>query len=377
MACLNVANFGPIKRIASTRKGLEERKVTMLIGPQGSGKSTLLKLLCACHWLEKAYAKGLLAQNAFQTADLLKHQFDYYRMASYEQEDTVIDFQGEVLHLSYRHGKLDVDFKQGGQPPAKLLYVPSERSLVSLMKDYKAMRKLPESLLDFMGDYDSAKKYMVGDLNLGLPATSARYDAGCDQMWILHSKNKTRLEEAASGYQSLTPLKLTVEWAGNLQGKEDGDSLEERMARMKQRKLNATDASFGFLNFVEEPEQNLYPDAQVRVLNFLLSMANLRSQNKLMVTTHSPYLLNALTLAVKAGQILQVKKTAGKNMVRILPLKAAILDDDYAVWQLDEKGVVRKLEDFHGLPLDENFLNTAMGKFNSDFGKLQELEDEN
>ena len=181
MACLNVANFGPIKRIASTRKGLEERKVTMLIGPQGSGKSTLLKLLCACHWLEKAYAKGLLAQNAFQTADLLKHQFDYYRMASYEQEDTVIDFQGEVLHLSYRHGKLDVDFKQGGQPPAKLLYVPSERSLVSLMKDYKAMRKLPESLLDFMGDYDSAKKYMVGDLNLGLPATLARYDAGGDQ----------------------------------------------------------------------------------------------------------------------------------------------------------------------------------------------------
>ena len=149
------------------------------------------------------------------------------------------------------------------------------------------------------------------------------------------------------------------------------------MARMKQRKLNATDASFGFLNFVEEPEQNLYPDAQVRVLNFLLSMANLRSQNKLMVTTHSPYLLNALTLAVTAGQILRGKKSVGKSLARILPLKAAILDDDYAVWQLDEKGVVRKLEDFHGLPLDENFLNTAMGKFNSDFGKLQELEDEN
>ena len=40
----------------------------------------------------------------------------------------------------------------------------------------------------------------------------AAEDADGDQMWILHSKNRTRLEEAASGYQSLTPLKLTVEW---------------------------------------------------------------------------------------------------------------------------------------------------------------------
>ena len=377
MACLHIENFGPIKRIVSSRKEIDERKVTMLIGPQGSGKSTLLKLLCACHWLEKAFCKGLLRKSDFQSAEVLLRQFAYYRMASYEQQDTVIDFLGEVLHLSYRHGKLDVDFMQGGRPPAKLLYVPSERSLISLMKDYKAMRKLPESLLDFMGDYDSAKKYMVGDLNLGLPATAARYDADGDQMWILHSKNRTRLEEAASGYQSLTPLKLTVEWAGNLQDKEDSDSLEERMARKNHKPMKAIDASYGFLNFVEEPEQNLYPDAQVRILHFLLSIVNMRSRNKLMLTTHSPYLLNALTLAVKAGQILQSKKTARRDIAKILPVKADVLDDEYAVWQLDDKGIVKKLDDFHGLPMDENFLNTPMGRFNSDFGKLQELEDEN
>ena len=64
-------------------------------------------------------------------------------------------------------------------------------------------------------------------------------------------------------------------------------------------------------------------------------------------------------------------------MAKIVPLDSVVSDNDYAVWQLDEKGVVRRLDELHGLPLDDNLLNTAMGKFNSDFGKLQEMEDGN
>ncbi len=376
MACLNVRKFGPITRIDSSRTGLDERKVTMLIGPQGSGKSTLLKLFCACHWLEKAFCKGILGEKDFQSADLLRRQFAYFRMSSYEQECTVIDYQGDVLHIGYRHGKLETKIMQGGHAAAKLLYVPSERNVIALMKDYKAMRKLPDNLLDFMGDYDSAKMVMTGNRTLGLPETEASYDAGGDQMWVIHGKQKTKLEEAASGYQSLAPLKLTVEWAGSLDGENDSDSLEKRKARQNRKTTDTVNALYGgFLNFVEEPEQNLYPDAQVRILHFLLAVANMRSSNSVMLTTHSPYLLNGLTLAVKAAQILKANKKFGRATAKIVPLASVVSDDDYAVWQLDEKGVVRRLDELQGLPLDDNLLNTAMGKFNSDFGKLQEMED--
>jgi predicted ATP-dependent endonuclease of OLD family len=44
-----------------------------------------------------------------------------------------------------------------------------------------------------------------------------------------------------------------------------------------------------FINIVEEPEQNLLPDTQIRMLFSLLSYRNLNEKNKLIVTTHSPY----------------------------------------------------------------------------------------
>ena len=59
-----------------------------------------------------------------------------------------------------------------------------------------------------------------------------------------------------------------------------------------------------FLNVVEEPEQNLFPESQMKNLAFLLEAANVNDENKIVMTTHSPYVLSYITLAAKSYELM-------------------------------------------------------------------------
>lgn len=59
-----------------------------------------------------------------------------------------------------------------------------------------------------------------------------------------------------------------------------------------------------FLNVVEEPAQNLFPESQMKNLAFLLEAANVNDENKIVMTTHSPCVLSYITLAAKAYELM-------------------------------------------------------------------------
>ncbi|MDM1395589.1 AAA family ATPase [Myroides odoratimimus] len=133
-----------------------------------------------------------------------------------------------------------------------------------------------------------------------------------------------------------------------------------------------------FLNIVEEPEQNLYPSSQRIMLNSLLALNNELDENRLVITTHSPYLINYLTLAVKGKMVLD---TIGDNQEKrerfhkIVPEESVINGEELVIYQLDEKeGTIRKLDTYKGMPSDENWLNEQLGEFNDDYATLLEIE---
>ena len=114
------------------------------------------------------------------------------------------------------------------------------------------------------------------------------------------------------------------------------------------------------------------------MLNSLLEFNNMNFGNKLIMTTHSPYLINYLTLAVEANKL----KLRGDNdelklkLNEIVPLASTLDGSDLAVYQLDEKnGTIEKLKDYKGLPSDENYLNEGLAESNDEFSKLLDLED--
>lgn len=78
--------------------------------------------------------------------------------------------------------------------------------------------------------------------------------------------------------------------------------------------LSAVSSQFNktaFINIVEEPEQNLFPVSQRNMLYSLLEFNNYSAENKLVITTHSPYIINDLSLAVKAKQVDTTMGVAG------------------------------------------------------------------
>jgi hypothetical protein len=152
-------------------------------------------------------------------------------------------------------------------------------------------------------------------------------------------------------------------------------STEEKSAKVKQ--IDSKYLNTCFINIVEEPEQNLFPTSQKQMLYSLLEFNNLAQGNKLIVTTHSPYLINYLTLAVKASSLhKEVDDSKLKNKLnKIVPLGSTIRPDAYAIYQLNEvEGTIEKLEPYNGLPSDENTLNEMLGEGNELFAKLLEIE---
>lgn len=64
------------------------------------------------------------------------------------------------------------------------------------------------------------------------------------------------------------------------------------------------DGSFNLPHVVEEPAQNLFPESQMKNLAFLLEAANVDDENKIVITTHSSYVLSYITLAAKSYELM-------------------------------------------------------------------------
>jgi len=112
----------------------------------------------------------------------------------------------------------------------------------------------------------------------------------------------------------------------------------------------------------------------------LLEYVNKTDGNELMITTHSPYIVNYLTLAIKAHEVKSTITRSSQHeklhrkLSEIVPDKASVTDDSVVVYQLDEAGQISRLPMYDGLPSDENELNEALGDTNSQFSNMLELE---
>ncbi len=134
-----------------------------------------------------------------------------------------------------------------------------------------------------------------------------------------------------------------------------------------------------FVNIVEEPEQNLFPPAQDAVMDRLLGIAGEISGNQLVVSTHSPYLVNHLVLSAKAAELYRTisdrESPLFRKLKRIVPPGSAIGIDRMALYETAEDGSVSRLAVRDGVFGDNNALNTALGSWNRRFEKLLDVQD--
>lgn len=417
MVKLRIKNCGPILEGFDSFDGfMNLKKYTLLVGDQGTGKSTVAKLISICSWLEKAFFRGDYDPDTFNANDF-KELYSNQLLSDYFSQNTELDYIGEAYSFSYHNNVFSTYINNNtlhAYSRPKIMYVPSERNLLSIIKNVDELDNLPPMLRLLRVRYLQANDVLQkdGKYCLPLPGYKILVNRTTGETFVQDSKTEKSvpLMCASSGLQSIVPSSLVTEHLAVQSARstldkirsltrKDLESLKKTVANevvnseldryiMSGIAKSVTSDSLillqeaarkftndFFLNIVEEPEQNLFPDSQMRNIDFLINASKLNEGNKLVMTTHSPYILSYITLAAKAFE-LSKREIPDEEIEKIVPKTSWLDGNQCIVYQLKD-GMIRKLPVYgRGLPSDNNMLNETLGNSNDKFDTLLDLEEQ-
>lgn len=405
MATIQIKNLGPIKDTGL----INLTDVLLVIGRQSSGKSTFMKVLCFCRWIEKkimtSFDKTIQAytHNKRFTKDLKQ----FYRIDEiYFKEDTEIIYDGDVVTISLTgvNQNAKINRKQEAWEDrynSKLSYIPAERNLVSAIQNindtYKAKER--DSIFNFIQEWYEAKDTYGSDNKLTLSLTDDfKYysDIGLDYVVLPNGKPITSFY-ASSGVQSIMPIDVMTDYVMGVVGKVVKFSMSDLMNRLMEsldtnvRNENVhgahevTEEELAPIRekmkyqsaqlFIEEPEQNLYPDAQRKLVqNIIRHLKAVKSVGKhrsmVVLTTHSPYVLS--TLNVLMADAAAVEKKPGDERLKDVVDESTLLPTDaFSAYFINKDGVFEDIKDMEipmlsGIDLDSvsDWVDEHVGRIN-------------
>ena len=391
MATILIKNLGPIKDTGL----INLTDVLLVIGRQSSGKSTFMKVLCFCRWLEKkimtSFDKTIQAythNNRF-TKDLKQ----FYRIDEiYFKEDTEIIYDGDVVTISLtgvnQNAKINRKLEAWeDRYNSKLSYIPAERNLVSAVQNindtYKAKER--DSIFNFIQEWYEAKDTYGSDNKLTLSLTDDfKYysDEGLDYVVLPNGKPITSFY-ASSGVQSIMPIDVMTDYVMGVVGKVVKFSMSDLMNRLMEsldtdvRNENVhgahevTEEELAPIRekmkyqsaqlFIEEPEQNLYPDAQRKLVqNIIRHLKAVKSVGKhrsmVVLTTHSPYVLSTLNVLMADAAAVE-KKPSDERLKDVVDESTLLPTDAFSAYFINKDGVFEDIKDMEipmlsGIDLD-------------------------
>ena len=382
MASLHIKNFGPI----SDSTKIELTPLMVLIGRQSSGKSAFMKVLCFCRWIEKKIMVS--------TDDIVNQYTHHYRFIKdlkffhrlndeYFKIDTELKYEGDIISIEYKgiNGDAKIVRKKSfaeRRYNSKLCYIPAERNLVSAIqnvdKTYKATGW--DVLFNFIDEWNEAKEPYTNEHPFKLAATggfSYVNKFGAD-MLMREDGTETPAFYASSGMQSIMPMDVMVNYVTGCVGKDASLSMRERNEIRETDNDNARRRLFyqSAQLFIEEPEQNLYPESQKLVIMSIVralkkALRNGSEQSMALVTTHSPYIISVVNVLLLAAI------TAGKG------LKQDVVDDGCILppgsisgYFIDEKGIFQNILDAEIPMLSGNDLDGVSDWVDDSISKLNE-----
>ena len=383
MASLHIKNFGPI--LDSTK--IELTPLMVLIGRQSSGKSTFMKVLCFCRWVEKKImvsTDDIVSQYTHYNR-FIKDLKSFHRLNDeYFRADTELKYDGDVICIEYTgiNGNAKIVRKKSFAEKrynSKLCYIPAERNLVSAIqnvdKTYKATGR--DVLFNFIYEWDEAKEPYTNEHPFKLAATggfSYVNKFGAD-MLVREDGSETPAFYASSGMQSVMPMDVMANYITDCVGKNASLSMRER------NEISETDNDYAVRRlfyqsaqlFIEEPEQNLYPESQKLVVMSIVrslkkALENGSEQSLALVTTHSPYIMSVMNVLLLAA------------IVTEKGLRQEVIDGDSVLpsssisgYFIDENGIFQNILDAEVPMLSGNDLDGVSDWVDDSISKLNEV----
>ena len=305
MKHLIIRNLGPV-----SEADLNLGQVNVIIGMQSSGKSCVLKTACYCAWVEKRLQLAQRPNGFGQDAAFIDTMARYYEMAGYIKPDTYIEYETNHLRFSYDHSRREFSFQWKldrwlfRRP--KVSYVPADRNLVASIPGWSSL-KLDNDMLDFMADWDYARRFLKRADNILDLGIDYEYDeASNTDIVITPSGQRLTLSSSSSGLQSLIPQFVHLDYLTDGQYRDldrrisyEKKEEHEALRAILQREGQNQDVYRHFTEthhsevFLEEPEDNLFPPTQCQMVNWLIDRTA-KHGDHLFIATHSPYVLNQL-----------------------------------------------------------------------------------
>lgn len=147
---------------------------------------------------------------------------------------------------------------------------------------------------------------------------------GKDEL-IENGGRSVRLANSSSGQQEVIPLLLVV---------------EHLHFGRRYSALGRGTASY----FIEEPEAHLFPEAQRAVVQILVAATNRSRKNRMVITTHSPYILTAINNLSLAGKLAaEVSEDRRDKITAIVPEEALIPKSELCAFSIvdgEVKGII-------------------------------------
>lgn len=417
MCKLSIHNLGPVADVE-----IDVRKVIMVIGPQSSGKSTIGKTLCHCQWVEKRCFTSPEREMEEQAANFREGMETYHRLDGYFRSDTRIHYDGSFVTIDYCGGECSIKPSAAGMVYAypKLSYIPAERNFAAVIPNVKKYNETNDLILYFIYDWTTAREY-VKSASLGSilqREITYTYSKRDDTDAIQDGDARLKLRNSSSGVQSLLPLYVVAMYSlvhvykrikpvspeqmrqmdaleRDLKKvkaimeslKEDAPDTESGRREMAVRMMAGITANpmFQIVNddaeglresmrrkyfykgtslFLEEPEQNLFPEAQEKLLYWLMEMlVGSEHSNTAYITTHSPYMLFALNNCMLGGLV--GERMPKEELKDLLSTRAWTDPAEVAIYEMRDGGLVT-VQDEDGL-LRENYLDQAYRRNSAEF----------
>ena len=411
MATIQIQNIGPIVDTGV----IELRAINLFIGKQSSGKSTLLKILCFCRWIDKQVAIGSRKKDKSASyvyshySRFIKELMHFYRFnESFFTAQSQIHYNGDAVEITFKgdtKNNAQIAAKaKGDKYNSKLCFIPSERNLLSAIKNIQDGYRSSDMdmLFNFVFKWSEFREKFTPDNRLRLtvaPDMEYYYDKESGEQIIIHKNNRQVPPfspfYASSGVQSALPLEVLLRSLVNTIGQNaklsqsdltqivarllrDGATVEQvqraiEAGHEESRKLLTYQ---GIQLFIEEPEQNLFPESQAAIINSIVRAVkeaeskSAHHRNMVVMTTHSPYVLSSLNVLMAASEAYPIDPDATQQIVDkdlILPL------GEIKAYSIDDDGYVRSIVDDDLYMVDGTFLDSASDAVENKLSLLNDI----
>lgn len=367
---IHIQDIGPLRRIE-----LEDIKpFTLIIGESASGKSTLMKILAQFRYFYKMAVISSWLKNANVKGTYFESEIDeFWNRAGLKEmlkpSSTVVytvTTHGNSYEISYRNGELstfptipdeDLQF-------FKISFISENRNVIPDWSQTGASNagfgaKLGFYFHETFHDFDKATDVLqdipLEHLAMHLQVTKAgskkRYTIKPDD----GSYAPIKLENASSGVQTSSSLVTIPQYMAHHFSFKDAFRRATFDFLYNANRLEEFNTSFDISKMkrwvhlhAEEAELCLFPDAQRALIDTLVKICFMNHEEDrqltLMITTHSPYIINHLNVLLRRHRYHSEKPGIEPGKLGVFRIKDGALQDLTGTDLITGEAVVNTLD---------------------------------